>query len=38
MSLSIAIKAAVISYTDYDALGSETAARSAGTRRLEGKD
>jgi GTP-binding protein YchF len=32
------IKAEVISHADYDALGSETAARSAGRLRLEGKD
>ena len=32
------IRAEVISYTDYDALGSESAARDAGKLRLEGKD
>lgn len=32
------IKAEVISYADYDALGSEAAARAAGKLRIEGKE
>jgi GTP-binding protein YchF len=32
------IKAEVISYADYDALGSESAARAAGKLRIEGKE
>jgi hypothetical protein len=32
------IKAEVISYPDYDALGSEAAAKAAGKLRIEGKE
>lgn len=32
------IKAEVISFADYDALGSEAAARAAGRLRIEGKE
>ena len=32
------IKAEVIAYLDYDALGTEAAARSAGKLRVEGKE